>query len=248
MIQPTKSGASYFLRGFDLISVKGLKRYVMIPLIINLLLFGGAFYYLFLQLEVLFAWLDGYLPDYLSWLNAVLWPLAIVIVLVMFSFLFSSVANWIAAPFNGILSEKVECYLTRQPAPDGGFSDIIKDLPRTLSREWRKLVYYLPKAIGCLLLFLIPVLGQTVAPVLWFLLTAWMMSVQYCDYPYDNHKVPFERMKQQLQQDRGTALSFGTLVTLFSMIPIVNLVVMPVAICGATALWVDRYREQHGNW
>lgn len=244
MLQPTKSGASYFIRGFDLISIKGLKRFVLIPLLINLTLFGGAFYYLFLQLEELFTWLDGYIPDYLSWLNVVLWPLAIVIVLVMFSFLFSSVANWIAAPFNGILSEKVENHLTNTRIADGGFAEVIKDLPRTLSREWRKLKYYLPKAIGCLLLFLIPVLGQTVAPVLWFLLTAWMMAVQYCDYPYDNHKISFDEMKSQLQNDRGTALSFGTMVTLFSMIPVVNLVVMPVAICGATALWVDKYRAK----
>jgi CysZ protein len=27
------------------------------------------------------------------------------------------------------------------------------------------------------------------------------------------------------------------------MLPLVNLIVMPVAICGATALWVDHYRD-----
>jgi CysZ protein len=27
------------------------------------------------------------------------------------------------------------------------------------------------------------------------------------------------------------------------MIPIVNLIVMPVAICGATALWVEHYKK-----
>jgi len=31
------------------------------------------------------------------------------------------------------------------------------------------------------------------------------------------------------------------------MIPIVNFIVMPVAICGATALWGDKYREHHLN-
>jgi CysZ protein len=33
-------------------------------------------------------------------------------------------------------------------------------------------------------------------------------------------------------------------VTLFSAIPVVNLFVMPVAICGATAMWVDQYRDE----
>jgi CysZ protein len=71
------------------------------------------------------------------------------------------------------------------------------------------------------------------------------MAVQYCDFPFDNHKVPFEDMKFALNQTKGTSYSFGAAVTLFAMIPIVNFIVMPVAICGATALWVDRYRDAY---
>ena len=245
LIKQSHSGASYFLKGFEIIQVKGLRTFVLVPLLINLILFSGAFYYLYLQLDQLFTWMNAFIPDFLSWLNFILWPLAIIIVLVIFSFVFSSVANWIAAPFNGLLSEKVECYLTGQPAPSGTIGDVIKDIPRPLSREWIKLKYYLPKALACLILFLIPVVGQTVAPVLWFLFSAWMMAIQYCDYPFDNHKIGFDQMKSQLIEDRPTALSFGFMVTIFSMIPIVNLIVMPVAICGATALWVDNYKSNN---
>ncbi len=241
----SRSGASYFLKGFELIQTKGLRTFVIIPLVVNVLLFSAAFYYLYLQLEELFAYINGYLPDWLSWLNVILWPIAIIIVLVVFSFIFSSVANWIAAPFNGLLSEKVECYLTGKPAPESSFSDLMKEIPRALGREWTKLVYYIPKALGCLILFFIPIIGQTVAPILWFLFSAWMMAIQYCDYPFDNHKRSFTIMRDQLKQDRGSALSFGFMTTIFSMIPIVNFIVMPVAICGATAMWVERYRDHH---
>jgi len=245
LLDKSRSGASYFLKGFDLIQTKGLRSFVLIPLLVNVLLFGGAFYYLYLQLEDFFAFLDGFIPEMLSWINFILWPLAVITLLVVFSFIFSSVANWIAAPFNGLLAEKVECYLTGKPAPENSFSDVIKDIPRTLRREWTKFAYYLPKAIGCLILFFIPLIGQTVAPVVWFGFTAWMMAIQYCDYPFDNHKKDFTVLKSQLAQDRGCALSFGAMTTIFSMIPVVNLIVMPVAICGATALWVERYREHH---
>jgi CysZ protein len=170
-----------------------------------------------------------------------------VTVLVVFSFLFSSVANWIAAPFNGLLAEKVEQILTGKVVSDTGMLDIVKDMPRTFGREWTKLKYYLPKAIGCLILFLIPVVGQTLAPVLWFLFSAWMMAIQYIDYPFDNHKIRFITMRDTLKQHRGQCLSFGALVTLFSAIPVVNLFVMPVAICGATAIWVDHYRAEQLN-
>ena len=88
-----------------------------------------------------------------------------------------------------------------------------------------------------------PLLGQTVAPIIAFIFSAWMIAIQYCDYPFDNHKIAFSRMRNALAQNKWMNYSFGTLVTLFTMIPFLNLVVMPVAVCGATAMWVGEYRN-----
>jgi len=236
-----QSGAGYFFKGFELIQLKGIRRFVFIPLLINLLLFSGAFYYMFIELEHYMSVLMSWLPDWLSWLSTLLWPFAVISVLVIFSFLFSTAANWLAAPFNGLLSEKVENILLGQSAVNGEMLDIVKDVPRTLGREWTKLAYYLPRAIGFfIILWIIPVFGQ----IIWFLFVSWMMAVQYQDYPFDNHKVPFNTMKDALKQHQGLSYSFGMSVALFAMIPLINLVIMPVAICGATALWVDHYRDE----
>lgn len=238
------SGAGYFLKGLELITHPRLRAFVIMPLLVNVLLFASAFYWLFLQLDSWFQWLNDYLPDYLHWLNYLLWPLALLSILVVFSFMFSTVANWIAAPFNGLLAEKTELLLTDQPLNNNGMLDLLKDLPRILAREWFKLIYYLPRALAILLLFLVPVVGNLGAPAIWFLFSAWMISIQYCDYPFDNHKVAFAEMRRALKGQRGTALSFGSVVTLVTAIPILNLLVMPVAVCGATAMWVDLYRRQ----
>ena len=236
------SGASYFFKGFSLIRQKGIRRFVFIPLAINALLFSFAFYFVYLELNTYMDSMMSWLPSWLDWLSVVLWPLAVLTILVVFSFIFSTVANWLAAPFNGLLSEKMEAILSGNEAPKGSMLDIVKDIPRTLSREWQKLAYYLPRAIGFfIIMWLLPVVGQ----VIWFLFIAWMMAIQYKDYPFDNHKVPFATMKQMLKQKQGISYSFGITVALFSMIPIVNLVVMPVAICGATAIWVDHYKDMH---
>jgi len=236
-----QSGAGYFFKGFELIQLKGIRRFVFIPLLINLLLFSGAFYYMFIELEHYMSVLMGWLPDWLSWLSTLLWPFAVITVLVIFSFLFSTAANWLAAPFNGLLSEKVENILVGQTAVNGEMLDIVKDVPRTLGREWTKLAYYLPRAIGFfIILWILPIFGQ----IIWFLFVSWMMAVQYQDYPFDNHKVPFNTMKDVLKQHQGLSYSFGMSVALFAMIPLINLVIMPVAICGATALWVDHYRDE----
>ena len=237
------SGPHYLIKGLSLILERDLRLFVLIPLAVNLLLFGGAFYWLYLQLDTLFAWFNGFIPSYLQWLRFVLWPLAIVVVLVVFSLLFTSVANLIAAPFNGLLAERVELKLTGAPLPDEGWWALMKDTPRMLGREIHKMLYYLPRALGCLLLFLIPVVGQTLAPVLWFVFSAWMMAIQYCDYPFDNHKIEFAVMRRALAQKRQLNLSFGASVALCSSLPLLNLLIIPVAICGATALWVDHYTQ-----
>lgn len=235
-----RSGIDYFIKGFGLIQTKGLRRFVLIPLAINLILFSVAFYWLFLQLEGIFVIVDDYVPDWLDWITTVLWPLAIIGIFVAFSYIFSAVANWLAAPFNGLLAEKVEAHLTGHQFEDTGFAGILKDVPRTLTREWRKLAYYIPRAIGFLLLFIfLPVIGQ----ILWFLFTAWMMAIQYCDYAFDNHKIGFTQMKEELKEQKGLCYSFGMITTVFSMIPVLNLVVMPVAICGATMMWVEEFND-----
>lgn len=251
VVKGSGSGAHYFFSGFNLIQTPGLRKFVVVPLTVNFIIFSFFFYYLVVSvaewMESFKTWLTSSLPDalqaFIGYLDFLLWPLIILFILVVFSFIFATVSNWLASPFNGLLAEKVEQYLSGESLNETGFSDIIKDIPRLLWREWRKLGYFIPRALGCLVLFLIPLVGQSIAPLVWFLFSAWMMAIQYCDYPFDNHKIPFDSMKQLLKQQRGQSMSFGIMAMLFTMIPIVNILVMPVAICGATAMWVQTQKQ-----
>ena len=241
--QRSLSGFGYFMKGMSLAMEPGTRRFVFIPLLINILLFGGAFGYVLYAMNDWIQYWISELPTWLNWLSYLLWPLLTLGVLIIFSYLFSTIANWLAAPFNGLLAEYLEAKLLGHEAPDTKMSELITDIPRIFHREWIKLKYYLPKAIGLLILMWIPLIGQTLVPVLWFLFSAWMMTIQYADYPFDNHKIPFPLMRDSLKQQRGKSLSFGGTVMVLTMIPVVNLFVMPIAVCGATAMWVDDYRN-----
>jgi len=238
----SRNGIYYFSQGWKLICQPGIRRFVILPLLVNILLMGGAFIWLFRQLGEWIPALMSHIPDWLQWLSYLLWPLTVISIVLVFSYLFSTVANWIAAPFCGLLAEQLEARLTGVPLPDSGWLGMMKDLPRIMKREWQKLMYYLPRALGLLLLWFIPGFGQTVAPLLWFLFSAWMLAIQYCDYPFDNHKVSFRQMRDALRRHKTDNMQFGALVSLFTMVPLLNLAIMPVAVCGATAMWVDRYR------
>jgi CysZ protein len=235
------SGPQYLFRGFALLKEPSIRLFVILPLLINTLIFGSLSALTFNQLGDWINQIINWLPSWLSFLSWILWPLAVVLVLAIVMYVFSSVANVIAAPFNGLLAEKVEELLTGQEV--SGRETIAQALisfPRSIGRECRKLFYYLGFAILTLIASLII---SPAAPLLWFTLSAWMMAIEYCDYPMDNHKLSFAESKKRIASHRSTSVSFGALVMLGTMVPILNLVIMPAAVCGGTLLWVERLKK-----
>jgi CysZ protein len=116
-----------------------------------------------------------------------------------------------------------------------------------MKREWQKLAWYLPRAIVLLLLYFIPGVGQTVAPVLWFLFSAWMLAIHTAITPSITTRC-LQNHARSAAHRKVMNMQFGALTSLFTMIPVLNLVILPVAICGATAMWVDCYRDKHASW
>jgi len=233
-------GSRYLIRGVGLLSEKKLRVFVIFPLIINILIFSFALSLLFNQLP---SWIDSwlsFLPGFLSFLEYVLYPLfALTAVLVVY-YTFSIVANIIASPFNGILSERVEQLVAGRVVEPESLKEILAIIPRSIGRELAKLAYYLPRVILLLIVSFIPGLN-IFAPILWFLFGAWMMAIQYCDYPMDNNKVSFKDMLMRLKKQRLTSVGFGGLVQLGMMVPILNFIMMPVAVIGATLYWIDEH-------
>ncbi|MBL4827851.1 MAG: sulfate transporter CysZ [Spongiibacteraceae bacterium] len=238
-------GLRYLTTGFQLITHPQLRMFVLIPLLINTLVFivliGATVGKFFTWIEGIMAWL----PDFMSFLRWIIWPMVITLLLTAVMYTFSIIANLIAAPFNGLLAEKTEELLTGNEV--SGYETIgqaLLSFPKSIAREVSKILYYLPLAIGVLILSFIPLINSA-APVFWFLLGAWMMAIQYCDYPMDNHQRSFSDMKEAVKNQRLTSCGFGACAMVGTMIPIVNLVIMPAAVCGATAYWVEELKHQN---
>ena len=93
-----------------------------------------------------------------------------------------------------------------------------------------------------LLLSFIPGLNA-IAPVLCFLLGAWMMSIQFVDYPMDNHQLSFADVKEAVRSRRLSSMGFGGVVALCAGIPVINFIVVPAAVVGATLLWCEELNQ-----
>lgn len=232
------TGLGYLLEGLKLALRPGLRLFVILPLLVNVLVFGGLIWGSVELFSSGLNWLQGAVPSWLTWLNWLLWPLFVVLLLFTVFFTFSLFANLIAAPFNGFLAEKTEVLLRGvDDFPAFSLKELAAMVPRTLVRELRKLGYFLPRAIPLFLLTLVPVINLVTIP-LWVIFGMWMMAVQYLDYPADNHKMPWPTMLTWLRAKRWQSLGFGASVYGALLIPFLNFLVMPAAVVGAVCFWL----------
>ena len=234
------AGIGYLLQGFSLILKKGIRPFVVIPLLINIIVFAFAVWIAKAQFDSWMAHLLGWLPNWLSWLQWLLYPLFALLILVAIYYVFTIVANLIASPFNSLLAERVEMHLKGVPMPEfKGYREMMKLVGKTLVSEFRKLLYMLKWLPLLILISIIPGLNL-IAPFAWALYGAWMLALQYTDYPMGNHELFVKDELKRLRKHRASSLGFGGAVTLMTTIPVLNFFAMPTAVAGGTAFWVGR--------
>lgn len=236
-------GMSCFTRGLGLLTKPDIRPYVLMPLLINIVVFSALVWLGISQFTMLLNWL---LPEdgWFSFLRTILWPIFALSVTLIVFYTFTTIANLIAAPFNGLLAERVERHLNGTISDDesSSWKQALKDIAPSIFSELRKILYFSIRAVPLLILFIIPVVNLA-APFLWIIFSAWFLALEYADYPMANHKVRFKQQHRLLKQNRWSALGFGATTTLVMMVPILNFFAMPAAVAGATLLWHERLRS-----
>jgi CysZ protein len=214
-----------FLQGIKLLGSRPLRRFVIVPIFINIVLYSIAFALGYFYLA---EWIDGFIPSWLQWLRWLLWPLFFSCFFTLLFFTFMMLANLLAAPFYGRLSAKTLAMQTGQ-------STAIIDPPvaKVLWAELNRGLYFGLKAIPLLIISFIPGLN-VVAPVLWLLFGAWSMALEFTAYPMENAGLLFSEQKKLLRSVRLGAASFGGITALALSVPVLNFIVAPAAVVGAT--------------
>ncbi|MCQ8116573.1 sulfate transporter CysZ [Methylomonas rosea] len=211
--------------GAKMLTHPELRKYLLIPLFINMVLYTGAFV---LGYHSVSALIHSFIPDWLSWLNWILWPLFFISFLVIGFFTFTLFANLIAAPYYSQLAAKTLQLIS-------GGSVVKADLPwdKVFFGELRRVGYLLLRVLPLLLLFLIPVVNL-IAPLLWAVFAAWGIAMEFLAYPLEERGMPFPEQKQFMKQTRWGVISLGGLTGLGLTLPIVNLLMGQAAVIGAT--------------
>jgi len=232
-------GATYVWLGLRIISKPRFRRFVLAPLLISMLVFSGSIFVLYSFFDWVGDWISHLMPSWLSWLSTVIWPFFLLAAAFIFIFGVGLITNLVAYPFNGLLSLEVEQYLSGKPFENKTRPDTVyREIARSVHSELQKTWYLATRGIPILLLMLVPGVNLA-ASAGWITFSAWMVSIQYADYPMSNHGLSFPQQRQRLAKIPLTSLGFGLTVMVGMLIPIFNFVVIPASVAGATALWVD---------
>ena len=203
------TGAGYFFRGMALLPRPGLRGFVVIPLLANIAVFA-------LIASSLYQLMSGYYSDFTgeisgSWqfLTWIITPLIWVVGTLLSGYLSIFLVLFLTSPFHGLLAEKVEEQVTGEVLDnDSSALQTALAVPRGFLREIQKFCHYLPMAFLVLIISIVPGINVA-APFLWILLGAWMMSLQFIDYPMDNHRLPFSDVREACGAQRSTSIGFG---------------------------------------
>jgi CysZ protein len=143
---------------------------------------------------------------------------------------FAALTLAVGAPFYELIAEKVADDLGRPPAEEElpWWRLVWLGLRDGLRLVLRSLLFTIP----LLVLGFVPVLGQTVVPVLLALVTAWFLALELVAVPFYRRGMDLRQRRRLLARRRGLALGLGLPATLLCAIPLAAIIVMPVAFVG----------------
>lgn len=237
------SSPALIVEGLKLLWHRQIRWLVIIPLVINILLFASV---TGLAVQWFSGWLDSLMslvPDWLHWLVWIIWGLFAALALVIYAFTFTLIANLIGSPFYGLIAERVILMSGDNQTP-AATASMLKIALASFVRQLQLMAYLIPRSIAvallCFLISFVP-LANLVVPAVAGCWAAWSLCLQYLDYPADIKQVGFRELRQRAGAQRWQSMGFGFSALAASAIPLFNLLLLPATVIGGTLLWIRTY-------
>ncbi|MBT3151310.1 EI24 domain-containing protein [Streptomyces sp. CHD11] len=242
-------GFRYLLKGQKWVGRHGKQfGFGLLPGLITLVLYTAALIALALWGADFVTWATPFANDwdtpwpglFRGFLTAVLFALALLLSVITFT----AMTLLIGQPFYESLSEKVD----RDVSPDGTAPESALPLLRELWISARDSLRIVARAlVWAVLLFalgFIPVAGQTVVPVIGFLVTGFFLTEELAAVALQRRGVELRERLALLRSRRTLVWGFGTPLAVAFLIPFVAVFLMPGAVAGATLMARDLLGEE----
>ncbi|GGX25009.1 membrane protein [Streptomyces malachitofuscus] len=242
-------GFRYLVKGQQWVGRHGRQfGFGLLPGLITLVLYAAALVALALWGADFVTWATPFADDWSSpwsglfrgFLTAVLFALGLLMSVVTFT----AVTLLVGQPFYENLSEKVD----RDVSPDGTAPESGLPLMRELWISARDSLRIVVRALvwGVLLFALgfVPVVGQTVVPVVGFFVTGFFLTEELTSVALQRRRVEARERLALLRSRKTLVWGFGTPLAVAFIIPFVAVFLMPGAVAGATLMARDLLGEE----
>lgn len=233
------TGMSLFVRGAAVaFRNPRLMMLGLIPAVLAAVVLVAALIGLLLAVPDLAGWLTWFADDWSAGLRQTVRILASVAIvgigLVLSVICYTALTLLIGQPFYEAISARVDDSMGGLP----GEVDV-KFWPSLWRGAVDSVRALIPPALCAIPLFLggfIPVIGETVVPVVAALVGGWALTVELTGVAFERRGLRYRDRVQLLRGRRALALGFGVATFLTFLVPLGAVVLMPAAVAGATVL------------
>jgi len=240
-------GVMYYLRGFRMVfSSWRLVSLAVMPMLINILAVAGFLVAFNAGVYGLAHWAFAHTSQawYMAMLSIIGGAILFLASMAVAALLFVSVGVVVAAPFLEALSAGVERSVTGKVASTGG--PLVVETLHIIRSEGRKMAIFLAIQAALALLNLIPVAGSIIFAILNPLFISFVMAYEFTGHPLDRRGYNFSMKRKRIFQQPGLHLGFGAAVGLTMFIPIVQFLLLPMAVAGGTLLALETLPKDSG--
>jgi CysZ protein len=235
-------GASYPLRALALLRARPeLWRYVLVPILVNIVVFAlltGAL--LIPGLQLINAWAGGW-TGALAIVGWLLRALLVVLLLLIVGFLMTQIGVAFGAPWYSSLSARLEQLLAGTLPPESPltFTTVLRDIVRALFFQIGRLGIALGAFLLLLPLNLIPGVGSLIAASGNTLVASLLVSLDMLDPPLDRHLLRFRAKLAVVRRHLAPCLGLGFVSLFLVSVPLLNLFTLPLCVVAGTLLYCE---------
>ncbi|MEU0833015.1 EI24 domain-containing protein [Streptomyces sp. NPDC056231] len=233
------AGFSYLIKGQSWVARHGRWfGFGLIPGLITLVVYAGALIGLGYGADDLVAWATPFADDWSSpWLGLLRTTLTVLVFalgLFLAVITFTAVTLLVGQPFYESLSEEVD-RTEGGEVPESGLP-LWRELWISARDSIRILVRVTLYAVLLFALGFVPVVGQTVVPVIGFCVTGYFLAEELTAVALQRRGMVLADRLVLLRGRRMLILGFGVPLGLAFLVPFVAVFLMPGAVAGATLL------------
>ncbi len=233
------TGVSFLLRGIGMYARSPRLMFLgLIPAVISGVLLFGGFVAMVYFVDDLSSLVTPFADDWSGGVRQttrVVVSVAIIGVWLLLSILlFTALTLVIGQPFYEAISKNVEDKLGGVPGEIN--VSFWRTLPRSIVDSLRLIALTVLFGIPLFVGGLIPIVGETVVPILGATVGGWVLALELSSVPFERRGLRFRDRRRMLKGRRPMALGFGVATFVCFLVPLGAVLVMPAAVAGATLL------------